>query len=301
VRRNSISGKSFLGIVFIVLLGLSSCKTTRVVTTTPSVTPIIVKPIGAGKLIRSIENNAFDYKYLSIKKISCQFDNGKTKMSFKASIQVAKDKEIVIMVSKINIPVARLWLTPDSVKSVNFMDDTYVIDDYSYLSSVLGMDVDFQTVNAIVSNDLLSLDAEKNEKDNREYETTIDSGMYVLQSVKNLKTDNVKPKIRERKLNRTSKKLVEGSPVRQWLYVDPVTFKLRKMKVEDAANSRNLSIEFSDFAEIKKQLYPGEIFLHFFSPDNNMQMRMKLSNFSMEEEKSPRFKVPENFTRTLHD
>ena len=276
---------------FFVLLGFSSCKTARVTTTSTA----IVKPIGTSKLIRNIENSAFDYKHLSVKKISCQFDNGKTKTSFRASIQAEKDKQITIMLSKLNIPVGRLWLTPDSVKFINYLENNYFLDDYSYLSSMLDMDVNFETVNAIVSNNFFSLRDEK-----REYETLIDSGRYVLYSVKNLKPEKIRQKTRERRLERQSRKLIPGTAISQKLYIDPVSFKLLKIKMEDALNDRNVSIEFSDFTEVEKQQYPGEIFLHFFSPDSNVQMRMKLSNFSVEEEKAIRFKVPEKYTLVNH-
>lgn len=293
VRIHIVTGKLYWCIILFVLLGLASCKTTRII---PHSTAI-VKPIGTNKLIRNIENNAFDFKYLSVKKISCLFDNGKTKTSFRASILAEKDKQITLLLSKINIPVGRLWLTPDSVKFINFMEENYFMEDYRYLSSFLNIAIDFQTVNAIVSNNYFSLGDEKTEKENLGYETTIDSGMYVLQSVRNLKTEKIEPKTGERKSVKRSKKLVEGAPVYQRLYIDPVTFKLRKIKVEDAVNARSVNIEFSDFVEVEKQLYPGEIFLHFLSPENNMQMRMKLSNFSLQKEKEIRFNIPEKFNR----
>ena len=295
---NIVTGKSFLWIVFFVLLGFSSCKTARVVPTSTS----IVKPISANKLIRNIENNAFDYKYLSIKKIACQFDNGKTQTSFRASIQAEKDKQITVMLTKLNFPVGRLWLTPDSVKFINYLENNYFIDDYSYLSSFLNFDISFQMVNAIISSNLFLFGDEKRNKDNTEYETTINSGMYVLQSEKKLNKEKIKQKIREKKPAHRYKKPTEGEgPILQKLYIDPVIFKLRKIEIEDDLNSRNLNVEFSDFVEIEKQLYPGDIFFHFVSPENNMQMRMKLSNFSLEEEKVIRFKVPEKFTQINHD
>lgn len=293
MRRNTIPVKSYLWIVFLALLGFSSCKTTRVLTR-PTVE---LKPITTNKLIRNIENNAFDYKHLSIKKISCQFDNGKSKNSFRASIQAEKDKQILVMLTKLNIPVARVWLTPDSVKLINYLEDNYLLDNYSYLSSMLGMDIDFQTVNAIISNNIFALGDENRDKDLREFETTIDSGMYVLQSVKKLKPLKNNRKIRERKAERRAKKLVEDAPVKQSLYVDPVSFKIRKIKLEDAVNARNLTIEFSEFADFDKQLYPGEIYLHLQSEENNIQLRIKMSNFSDEKEKPVRFKVPDKFTR----
>ena len=201
------------------------------------------------------------------------------------------------MLSKLNIPVGRIWLTPDSVKFINYLENNYFIDDYSYLSSVLGMDLDFQTIHAIISNNVFSLRDEKRDKDNNEYEVKIDSGLYVLESVQKLKERKVSQRTGERKAARKPKKILTDASVRQSIFVDPDTYKLRKIKLDDAANSRKLNIEFSDFVPVEKQIYPGEIFLHFVSPESLIQMRVKLSGFSMEGEKDIRFKVPEKFTR----
>jgi hypothetical protein len=296
VNRLSNIRYALIGLAGLALLGLSSCRSARVITTTS-----VVKPMNANKLIRNIENNTFDYKHLAIKKISCQFDNGKTKASFKASILAEKDKQITIMLSKLNIPVGRLWLTPDSVKFINYLEKNYFLDDYSYLSSMMDMDLDFETVHAIISNNIFSLRDEKRDKENRDYDTKIDSGMYVLESVKKIKMRKDDQRMSERRQARKARRIVEPGPVNQSVYVDPVTFKLRKINLDDPLNSRRLNISFSDFTEVEKQLYPGEIDLHFVSPENYMQLKIKLGGFSMEAEKDIRFKVPEKFTRINHD
>ena len=297
MRRITVSKKSYLWIAFFVLLGFSSCKTTRVATTSRA----IVKPISTNKLIRNIENNAFDYNHLSIKKIACQFDNGKMKTSFRASIQADKDKQITLMLTKLNIPVGRLWLTPDSVKFINYLQENYLLDDYSYLSSLLGMNLDFEMVNAVISNNVFMISDPKHDTDYRNYETSIDAGLYVLQSVRNPKGDKNNQHINDLKPARRSKKLIGEAPIRQRLYVDPVTFKVHKITLEDAVNARSMNIDFSDYIAVGKQLYPGEISLQLISSETNMQMEIKLSNFSMEEERGVRFKIPEKFTRTGHE
>lgn len=293
VRINTLR-LSVFGLVCVALLGFSSCKTTRVATTS------VVKPITTNKLIRNIGNNVFDYKHLSIKRITCQFDNGKTKTSFKASILAEKDKQIIVMLSKLNIPIGRLWLTPDSVKFINYLEKNYFLDDYSYLSSMLDMDLDFETVHAIISNNVFSLGDEKRDKEIRDYEVKIDSGMYVLESVKKLKARKQNQKVSERRQVRKAQKIIVNSPVKQTIYVDPVTYKLRKITMVDAVNSRNLTVGFSDFVPVEKQLYPGEMSLNFVSPESFMQLKIKFAGFSTEEEKDIRFKVPEKYTRINH-
>lgn len=272
------------------MIVFTSCKTARVATTSTA------RPISSAKLIRNVENNTFDYKYLSIKRINCQFDNGKTRASFKASIQAEKDKRIVVLLSKLNIPVGRLWLTPDSVKYINYLENNYFLDDYSYLSSVMGMDLSFETVNAIISNNVLALRDEKLDKD-KDFEVKIDSGLYVLESVAKLNKRKHNQKSNTKKYSGKSPKIISDAPVHQSVYVDPDTFKLRKISMEDAQNSRNLNIRFSDYTNVGKQLYPGEIFLQFISPDSNLEMRVRLANFSTEEENEIRFKVPDKFER----
>jgi len=287
---------SLLALVCLFLLTISSCKTTRVVTRT------VAKPISTNKLIRNIENNAFDYKYLAIKRISCQFDNGKTKASFRANIRAEKNKEITVMLTKMNIPVGRVWLTPDSVKFINYLDKTYFLDDYSYLSSLLGMDLDFKTIHAIISNNIFSLREETGDKEKLGYETRIDSGFYVLQSVKELKLKkDLRKQEGERRSAKKPRKIVVDTPVSQSIYVDPGTYKLRKIKLDDPANQRKLNINFDDFTPVEKQLYPGQISLNFSSPDSKLQLKIHLAGFSMDDKSEIRFKVPEKFTRIKHD
>lgn len=275
------------------VLSFPSCRSTRVATKTTTV----VKPMSTNKLIRNIENNVFDYKHLSIKKINCQFDNGKTKASFKASIFAEKNKQIVVMLSKLNIPVGRLWLTPDSVRFINYIEKNYFLDDYSYLSSVLDMDIDFETVNAIISNNIFALGEQKANREIRDYEAKIDSGMYVLESEKKLKPRKENNHQSERRQARKAHKIIPDSPVKQSIYVDPETFKLRKIVLNDLANARNLNIDFSDFQPVDKQLYPGEMSLHFKGPDSFIQLHIRFAGFSTEKENEVRFKLPEKYTR----
>jgi hypothetical protein len=256
--------------------------------------------MNTNKLIRNIENNVFDYKHLAIKKINCQFDNGKTKVSLRASIFAEKNKQIVVMLSKLNIPVGRLWLTPDSVKFINYLEKNYLLDDYSYLSSMMDMDIDFETVNAIISNNIFALGDQKANREIRDYEAKIDSGMYVLESEKKLKMRKENGKMSERRQARKARKIVPDSPVKQSIYVDPETFKLRMIKLVDAANSRKLNIGFSDFVAVDKQLYPGEMALDFKSPESSIQLQLKFSGFSTDSENDVRFRVPEKYTRINH-
>lgn len=247
-----------------------------------------------------MEDNAFDYSNLAIKRMVCQFDNGKIKTSFRGSLQAQKDEQITLMLTKLNIPIARLWLTPDSVKFINYLEENYFLGNYSFLSSMMDMKLDFETVNAVISNDVFSLTKQR-DTDNGTYKTSIEGGMYVLESVLHPTGGKINQKIPTKKPLRGSKNINHGAPVIQRLYVHPVTFKLHKITLEDSLNARKMNIDFSDFVEVGKQLYPGQIALDLTSPQTNMQLNIKMSNFSLDKERSIRFRVPENFTPTSHE
>lgn len=293
-RRNLFLKNAVWTLVGLSLFFLSSCRTTRRVVTSTAV----VKPMPTNRLIRNIENNAFDYRHLSIKRISCQFDNGKTKASFKASVQADKDKEITVMISKLNIPVGRVWLTPDSVKFINYMEKNYFLDDYTYLSSLLGMNLNFETIHDIISNNIFSLDKGESEREKPDYQARIDSGFYVLQSVRKMKIKKLDRKQDgEKRLERKSRKIIVDSPVNQLIYVDPETFKLRKIRMDDPVEKRKLNITFDDYTPVGKQLYPGEISLDFTSAESKVQLKVRFAGFSLENEKEIKFRLPEKYTR----
>ena len=96
-------------LLFILATGWWSCKTPR------EVARVNVKPISTAKLLKNIENTGLSYDYLTISKINCQFSNNNTNTSFRVSIKAIRDEKIMASVTKLNIPVVRVLLTPDSV------------------------------------------------------------------------------------------------------------------------------------------------------------------------------------------
>ena len=274
------------------LLGFASCKTAKVVSTEK------VRPISTNKLIRKIEDNAFKYDMLSIKRIACQYEGPDDKTSFRASLKSEKDKQLLLTLSKINVPVARLYLTPDSVKMVNYLNKSFLEKDYDFLSEFVNTKLDFEMVQAVICNDAFSYRDDPRNNDFKEFVSYVDSGMYILQSFKNRKLGKITQKGKEEKIDRYLKKLDEDDFIVQHLYVDPQNFKIRKIILDDQSNQRKVTINFSEFVKVKGQLYPGNIDIKFASQEKDLSMKIKLSKFSTEKDQSFSFNIPEKYTRT---
>ncbi|WP_299578467.1 DUF4292 domain-containing protein [uncultured Sunxiuqinia sp.] len=283
--------RPYIYLILVVLLGFSSCKTSKMVTTES------VRPISTNRLIKKVQEKAFDYDMLAIKRIICQFEGPDEKASFRANLKSEKDKQILLTISKINIPLARLHLTPDSVKMVNYLKKEYLEENYHFLSNLVHMDLSFQVVQSIISNEAFSYYEGPKSSDFKEFVSYTDSGMYVLQSVKNRKLNKIERKGKDDKIDRYLKKMNGEDFIVQRLYIDPQTFKIRKIILDDQSNERKVTVDFSEFVSVGRQLYPGDIDIRFENAEKDLSMQIKLSKFSTEKDQSFNFNIPDKYSR----
>jgi hypothetical protein len=276
-------------IILFVAISFSSCRTAREL-------PIVeAKPISTGKLLKRVEQNAFDYDYFTIKRINCQFSNDENKTNFKVNLKAIKDDKILVSISKLNIPVGRVLLTPDSVKYVNYIDRNYFVDNYSFLSRFLNIDLDFATIQSILSNNAFSYRNDRKNKDFRNFVSYIDSGMYVIQSEKERKIAKIEEKGKWDKVERRMKRLEDDALILQQMYFNAGNFALLKLVIDDKTNDRKMEMDFDDFTKVKNKNYPGYISMQFISPQSDVNLKIRMSGFSTEKISSFSFKIPEKY------
>ena len=270
-----------------VLVVVSSCKT-------PSELAVVdARPISTNKLLKRIEQNAFDYEYLTIKRINCNFSSSQSKAAFKINLKAKKDDCILVSISKLNIPVGRVLLTPDSVKYVNYIDRNYFIDDYSYLSSFLHIDLDFATIQSIISNNAFSYRNDPRDKDFKNFDALIEDNQYVLQSEKTRKLSKLEEK--ENKAERHLKRLDDQALIVQKMFFSPGSFALNRLLISDKTNDRNMNLVFYDYTEVKNKEYPGSIEMNFHSPEEEIDMKIRMSGFSTDKISSFSIKIPQKY------
>jgi hypothetical protein len=273
----------------ILVFSLSSCKTTSELPT------VEARPISTAKLLKKVEQNAFDYEYLTIKSIRCNFTSTKSKAAFKINLKAQHDQKILVSISKLNIPVGRVLLTPDSVKYVNYIDHEYFFDDYSYLSSFLNIDLDFATIQSIISNNAFSYRNDAKEKDFRTFKSYIESNMYVLQSEKEKKIYKMDEKDKTQKIERRLKRLDDEALILQRMFFNPVNYALIQLELDDKTNRRNMNMVFESFVQVDDMEYPSSMNMNFISPDETINMKIKLSGFSTDKIKSFSINIPEKY------
>ncbi len=286
-RLNRLRDFIFLGVVIVV--ALSSCRTTR------DLTAEKVRPISTGKLLKKVEQNTFDYDYLTIRRINCRFSGSETNANFRIRLQAQKDQKILVSISKINIPVGRVLLTPDSVKYVNYIDRNYFVDDYTYLSRFLNINLDFESIQSIISNNAFSYRNDQRNRDFRTFETTVEEGLYLLQSEKNRKIEKPERVGSEQKTERRLKRFDDEALIFQKMYFNPDNFALTMLIIEDITNNRLLRMNFSDFEKVQKHDYPGAVEMNVISPQETISLSARMNGFSTEKIDDISLRIPEKY------
>jgi hypothetical protein len=284
------SSSKFVLIVFLLIaIGFSSCKTSREITTTN------LKPIGTARLLNNIEENSLVYESLSISRINAQFSGNQSKTSFRISLKAIKDKQILGSITKLNIPVGRVLLTPDSVIYVNYIDRNYFVDDYTFLSDFLNIDLDFSIIQSIISNSAFSYRNDDKDKDFKTFSTSVESGLYVLQSEKERKVYKMDEKEKTGKIERRLKRLDDNALILQKMSFNPTNFALVKLLIEDKTNNRKMEMIFDEFVKIMDKDYPGAIDMSFNSESDNIVLKLRMNGFSTEKLDSLNLEIPEKY------
>lgn len=283
------SSKLFVFVFLLISVGFFSCKTPR------EITRVNIKPISTAKLLKNIEENSLVYESFSISRINCQFSGNQSKTSFKISLKAVKDKKILASITKLNIPVGRVLLTPDSVIYVNYIDRNYFVDDYSFLSNFLNIDLDFFTIQSIISNSAFSYRNDEKDKDFKTFKTTVESGMYVLQSEKERKVYKMDEKWKTGKIERRLKRLDDNALILQKMSFNPINFALVKLIIEDKTNDRKMEMNFDEFVKVMNKDYPGTIEMSFNSVSDNIVLKIRMSGFSTEKLDSLNLEIPEKY------
>jgi hypothetical protein len=192
-------------------------------------------------LISDMRKNEFRFEWLS-GKLSCEASDDSSKFEFDVTLRMRRDSAIWMMVTgPLNLKVARVLITKDSVKFIQYLPEEKCFQgDFIFLSQLLQTDVDFDMMQSLLVGNSASF-YEEDEK----LKASINKSdcSYTLST------------IRKRKL----KKVLEGDrqladPL-QTISLDPSTFKIMRILFLDMQN-RTFTASYDDFAPEDSMLFP---------------------------------------------
>ena len=279
-----------LFIIFAFTLFISvSCSTARRVSTYE------IKPMSTSKIIRRVTKEIPSYKNYESKRISLNYEDNNNRNNFSGQFKIDRDKCIILTLKKLNMPLGRGYITPDSFIFVNYYDKNYIQDNIQSLQQILGIDLDFDLLQALLTADISKLIT--NEEFDKELTSYIDENMYRIDSQFKSKISKAITAGNNKRLNRYMKRMNDSEFINYNVWIDPQYFVIRKLTVKDIKYNENLTIHYDQYELVDHSLFPQQITVEFATPQKNTTVELKLSKTSVNKQNDFSFNIPDKFEK----
>jgi hypothetical protein len=231
-------------VVLTVLSGaLSSCKNKKKITKTD--TPVTAQQDtlsgkcrldfkSAKTLSKNAQENEFEFEWVNAKANVESLVDEKEE-SFDIKLGMRKDSAILVSIQYLlGLQVAKVLITKDSVKFVDYIHKTYFVGDFNYINELLNADLDFDLLQAV----LFGNSAEFQEDETKLKPVTDRINCRYLLSTE-----------RKRRLKKIQTGNTEAKKSLQILTLRPEDFKILKNQFVEPATSREFNASYSQFTQ----------------------------------------------------
>jgi len=268
------------GIVYIIAILLAfvsfSCKT--------KVPGMVTKRISEKKLVaKLIQNSTIDYDFFYTK-INVDFKDSKNSQSFKSSVKMRIDSAFSGTMSKGPIIVATYLINTDSINSTNKLAKCYFTENLSYISSLIGVELDYKEFQNLLIGKPLYVDEDihyKQIKDKlKQY--------YILSSHKKRKfkqIDNETLNLDREKNNNIFIKY----------YFSPDSVDLVKMNIEIPGDTVSIDVNYEKTQLINNFVVPEFTTIKIVHPKDSIFLELDYSKVKINQPKTIKFSVPSTY------
>ena len=258
--------------------------------------PKKIKHYSIGKVIKLVNEKSLKFETLSVRKFVMSLSNDGKVTSFRGSYKIRRDSLIQIYAQKLAIPIGKMEVNLDSFKLVYFLDQQLFFGRNTYMSKLLGMDIDFGVLQALLSNKLFSLRQDPKDKDFREFVCEVEDNMYKITSIRDRKLKRFNKN--EEKFERYRNRLETGHLIKQDIYIDPDSFVVKRMVFEDLDTNKGVKLEFSKYEKVLEQWFPGLIEIAL-TGQKKINLSIELSKVSLDDDQNFGFSVSPKYKKQL--
>jgi len=242
-----------------------------------------IKPLqerSVQELMERIDSTAFDARWITAKASVTTVQDG-NETSFNISMRACRDSVIWISISPLlGIEVARVLVTPDSVKFLDRLHGKYQVNNFETINKLLELKVNFEIVQALMFGNFFAY--KKNE--NRFNSVYLEEKYYILSS------------LNKKKLKRSLEEKDPNKPVIQDVYIDQVNYRIFRMSVEDQKINKSLVTNYSDFRLTDAGMFPYKSET-LIKADKEFSIKIDFGKVTVGETQEFPFNVPASYER----
>ena len=245
-------------VILLIALIFTGCKGVKTVVSNGEINTKLT----AKQLIKNSTKAGIDFSTL-VGRLKLEYlQNGKSKGTT-VSFRMEKDK--TIWMSKLG--VVKVLITPARIAFYNTWDNTYFDGDFTYLSDLLGTDLDFDKVqNMLLGQSLFDLNDDK-------YNLSANDKSYILQPKK-------------------QRELFE-----LFLFVNPGHFKMDSQEISQPQNKRILHIDYLTYQEVDKKTIPEQTKILAIEDQEQLEINLELKSVKLNEKIRFPFTIPSGYKK----
>lgn len=215
----------------------------------------------ARTIIKNHYKNQLDFKTIR-GRMKIEYANGDDSQSVTVSFRMEKDKAIWMSAP---LSVVKVMITPSRVSFYNNLDGTYFDGNFSYISDLLGTELNFDKVqNLLLGQSIFNLNEDK-------YNAGISQNNYQLKPEKDLKL---------------FKKL---------FLLEPLNFKMALQQLSQPEDGRLLNINYKNYQTVEGRVFPNEVLILAEEGNNKTQIDIAYKNIEFNQKVNFPFEIPKGF------
>ncbi len=231
-------------------------------------------------LTRYIEENELKYDWLYLKSNVTTLLEGDDK-SFDARVRLRKDSIMLITIELLTIDFAKVLITKDSIKMVDYHNKKYFRGDFHFINDLLNADLDFDVIQSVIignSAEFIDDDSKLNPVTDRE------NCCYRLSTE------------RKRHLKRIVKGAEDLKKALQVITLNPDNFKIVKNEFIEPQSNRTFIATYSDFKNKDSVYAPYSVNIDI-KAEKNMNIKIEYVRIEKNKPQKINFSIPSKYDK----
>ncbi|TLP80818.1 DUF4292 domain-containing protein [Maribacter sp. ACAM166] len=242
-------------VLIVVALGVS-CKSTKVISG-----GMVDKKLSAKSVIKAHYQNEANFKTLN-GKVRISYSDGESSQNVSVSLRIEKDKAIWMSAP---LGIVKAYITPNRVSFYNKLENEYFDGDFSYLSNLLGSEIDFSILqNLLTGQAIIDLRQEK-------YAIDITEKSYRLV-----------PKL-------------QGVLYKTLFRIEPKNYKMAVQQLSQPLENRVLKISYENYQRLENEILPNEIKIKTTTKNNENNIALEFRNIELNRAINFPYTIPKGF------
>lgn len=239
-----------------------------------------LKEEGTEFLVSKLKEHELKFDQFSAKfNVTYTVDKKKTNVS--GNLRIDYDSIIWISITPaLGIEAVRFMLTPDSIKYINRLNNTYLAQDFSFINQLLNKTLDYDMAQSFLIGNDFSL------YESNTFRASVENQQYKLNTVD------------RRKIRRFVRKSEDDISIPiQSIWLDPANFKISKVMLKEAdRDSRRFLATYSDFEEVEGNVIPAQLDFRVETVDQKIRILISYSKIQINQEQTYPFRIPDNYS-----